>query len=471
MKRRLLAAFFALGLALPALPAFDELPAQAQQARVVSNCGNLAPFGAQPAGGQAFPTIDTTGKLCLSGGGGGGSLVGGTTPVTGTCPSGQFLYNNAGVLGCSASSTSIVLPQTVSGTVNSGGIPYFNTTTQMSSSATLTLGALITGGGSGASPVGLADVATGSYLKSGGVTTIPAWQAFGAGVQAAVALNANAAGGVALVSAVPTAGNFVKWAAGGLVDGGAGSGGGTITANSTPTSGFTAGQAIYSDGSLAQAAGSYYSANMTQQRNGVTAQAERVYNTYTDASNGEWGTFDFTTTANQLTIGTQKNGTGTTRDTYFVNGGATYMHFYTGGGWVFIDSPSGLDPITAGQQLGGGGNNAWGVTTSDVFQSGTSYPGIFPTITPGGTCGTAGAKAGGNSAGTFTLSAACTAGNTIVFTGMRAVATGFACDMEDRTKPTAIFAQTAATTTGFTVTVGAVVNGIGDTLQYKCMGY
>ena len=25
---------------------------------------------------------------------------------------------------------------------------------------------------------------------------------------------------------------------------------------------------------------------------GVTAQAERVYNTYTDASNGEWGTFD-----------------------------------------------------------------------------------------------------------------------------------------------------------------------------------
>ena len=31
-------------------------------------------------------------------------IVGGGTPVTGTCPSTQFLYNNAGILGCSAGS-------------------------------------------------------------------------------------------------------------------------------------------------------------------------------------------------------------------------------------------------------------------------------------------------------------------------------------------------------------------------------
>ena len=44
-------------------------PAAAQQANVVTACGSMAPFGALTAGGQSFPTIDTTGKLCLGGGG------------------------------------------------------------------------------------------------------------------------------------------------------------------------------------------------------------------------------------------------------------------------------------------------------------------------------------------------------------------------------------------------------------------
>ena len=42
-------------------------PASAQQARVVAVCGNLAPFGPIAAGGQAYPTIDVNGQLCLSG--------------------------------------------------------------------------------------------------------------------------------------------------------------------------------------------------------------------------------------------------------------------------------------------------------------------------------------------------------------------------------------------------------------------
>lgn len=49
------------------------------------------------------------------------------------------------------------------------------------------------------------------------------------------------------------------------------------------------------------------------QRVSTTAQAFRVYNTWTDASNGEWGTFDWTTTANFLTIGAKKNGSGIVR--------------------------------------------------------------------------------------------------------------------------------------------------------------
>jgi hypothetical protein len=512
MRRRLLAAFF--GLALSALPAFDELPAQAQQARVVTACGSLAPFGPDAVGGVAFPTIDTTGKLCLSGGGGGGSLVGGTTPVTGTCPSGQFLYNNAGVLGCSASSTSIVLPQTVSGTVNSGGVAYFNSTTQMSSSALLAANALMVGGGagvapstittgagvnavlgvapntnggigtattaslvagsieigsgSGVAPTGLADVATGSYLKSGGVNTNPAYQAFGAGVQAAVALNANAAGGVALVSAVPTAGNYVKWAAGGLVDGGAGSGGGTITAGSTPTSGISAGYLLMSDGSLVQSANNASVANNLyassfngntfitggQQVTGgflgdgswdimpaaspwtvsvasygapTTASAFRVYNTFTDISNGEWGALDWRTTANVLTIGSVKNGTGTLR------------------------------PV----QISGSNFQVPSLTSV----------GTKPTVTgSGGTCA-AGTTVGGALAGTFQTSAVCAAGNTIALTGMPATATGYACDATDRTLPAALIQQTASTTTGATFTVAGTSTAASNVISWKCMGY
>ena len=62
-------------------------------------------------------------------------------------------------------------------------------------------------------------------------------------------------------------------------------------------------------------------ANTLAQRNGVNAQAFNLYNTYTDASNYERGVFDFTSVANQLTIGTTKAGTGASRLVRFVVGG------------------------------------------------------------------------------------------------------------------------------------------------------
>ena len=55
------------------------------------------------------------------------------------------------------------------------------------------------------------------------------------------------------------------------------------------------------------------SANVLALRNSTTAQGLYVYNTYTDASNYERGVFDWTTTANVLTIGMQKAGTGAIR--------------------------------------------------------------------------------------------------------------------------------------------------------------
>jgi len=49
------------------------------------------------------------------------------------------------------------------------------------------------------------------------------------------------------------------------------------------------------------------------QRNSTSAQASRVYNTWTDASNGEWFAVDWQTTSNVCTVGPAKNGTGTVR--------------------------------------------------------------------------------------------------------------------------------------------------------------
>src|ERR1700741_5125718 len=47
-------------------------------------------------------------------------------------------------------------------------------------------------------------------------------------------------------------------------------------------------------------------------RNGAVGQAARVFNPYTDGSNGEWGFFGWV--SNTLRIATEKNGSGVNRD-------------------------------------------------------------------------------------------------------------------------------------------------------------
>src|ERR1700680_1653262 len=61
-------------------------------------------------------------------------------------------------------------------------------------------------------------------------------------------------------------------------------------------------------------------ANVVGQRNGTTAQALQVYNTYTDGSNYERGLFGWTAVANRLSFRTVAAGTGTERDIEFVSG-------------------------------------------------------------------------------------------------------------------------------------------------------
>ena len=65
--------------------------------------------------------------------------------------------------------------------------------------------------------------------------------------------------------------------------------------------------------------------NIMSLRNSTNAETLRVYNTYTDTSNGEWGTENWVDTANTLTIGTKKNGTGSARPINFVTGGTNAM--------------------------------------------------------------------------------------------------------------------------------------------------
>lgn len=75
-------------------------------------------------------------------------------------------------------------------------------------------------------------------------------------------------------------------------------------------------------------------ANLIEQLNGANAQSFRLYNTYTDAANYERAVFDWSTTANTLTIGTQKAGTGATRSIQFIRDGVSFLDYgisdYTG---------------------------------------------------------------------------------------------------------------------------------------------
>jgi hypothetical protein len=107
----------------------------------------------------------------------------------------------------------ISFPQTVAGTTTSGGVPYFSSTTQLSSSGFLTANALMVGGGAGAAP---ATVTTGT-----GVVT-----ALG------IAVN-NASGLPTINSTLPTVGHCLQWGTSGVTDAGGacttGGGGGTVS--------------------------------------------------------------------------------------------------------------------------------------------------------------------------------------------------------------------------------------------------
>lgn len=262
----------------------------------------------------------------------------------------------------------------------------------------------------------------------------------------------------------------------------------------------------------------------TQGVTGAHATGLHIYNN-SDVTSGppttsyERGVFDWTTTTNVLTIGTQKGGTGATRNLQFVIGNATVLDYgiTEAGNWVFAN---GSDVVCNGCQfasignrflVNNGGNtqnlaalgqtgvalstallvawssttnvtsidtalarNAVGVVEANNGTAGTlrelksrSYViGGTPPTTTSSTCGTLGTQAGGNTAGTIVVT--CTAQNLVLNFGFTAP-TGWACDAEDRSTPADNVRQTASSATS--ATFASVTTATNDTVQFKCLAY
>ena len=108
------------------------------------------------------------------------------------------------------------------------------------------------------------------------------------------------------------------------------------------------------------------------QRSGTIAQSYRVYNTYTDANNGEWGGFDWQTTPNALTIGTQKNGTGAVRGTIVTGGNANIDFGATTIGWLIVHAGGGFMPELNNWITLGDATHQWNQVFANSYVSGAS---------------------------------------------------------------------------------------------------
>lgn len=96
--------------------------------------------------------------------------------VTGNCLKWGPGVQDAGVT-CGSGAGGISFPQTVAGTTNSGGIPYFSSGTVLTSSAALTANALVVGGGAGAAPTALGSLGTTTTVLHGNASGAPSFSA------------------------------------------------------------------------------------------------------------------------------------------------------------------------------------------------------------------------------------------------------------------------------------------------------
>lgn len=100
-------------------------------------------------------------------------------------------------------------------------------------------------------------------------------------------------------------------------------------------------------------------ANTLAQRNGTSPQAFRIFNTYTDSSNNEYGTFSWS--GGKLFFGTNFIGTGVSRTITIITNGASPIEFWTTG--LFRWQVDGSGNLTAGTD-----------NTYDIGASGATRP-------------------------------------------------------------------------------------------------
>ena len=97
-------------------------------------------------------------------------------------------------------------------------------------------------------------------------------------------------------------------------------------------------------------------ANTLALRNGTNAQAVRIYNTYTDASNYERGAIDWTTNSNRLFVGAQNAGTGTLR-WLDLQGAGIQIHTSSGTSWDFLSTGHFVADVDNTFDIGASGAN------------------------------------------------------------------------------------------------------------------
>jgi len=184
------------------------------------------------SGGLATSAVTTLSSLTTVGTIGTGTWQGtavgyayGGTGLAALGSANQCLTTNSGVTAMAwASCTgSIAFPVTVSG-ATSGGIPYFNSTVQMSSSALLAANSIMIGGGAGAAPstittgAGVLTALETAVNVTNGISTYPVAQStlsgLGNSVSSALAINVGLNGSLTSQDGAITTGHCLEWGPG-----------------------------------------------------------------------------------------------------------------------------------------------------------------------------------------------------------------------------------------------------------------
>lgn len=120
---------------------------------------------------------------------------------------------------------------------------------------------------------------------------------------------------------------------------------------------------------------------LLSQRNGTNAQEFRVYNTFTDASNGEWGALRWN--SNVLEIGANKNGSGTARNVTILSASTIIQ----GGGVTALTLNGSANAVFSGGTFVALGTDSyttyWGTSTDCAMSRAAA--GVLRTTTNTGT--------------------------------------------------------------------------------------